>query len=131
MHYVLDEDGDYHLMDGDAEIELSKEPIKELAIAYSAPADPDSLWTMHRHGTIEQVRYWLTVNKAQFLSVGMVDLANELHMIKGRINPEMINHAIDCTGFIKKLVAYHIEAENTIDVPSREILSTAAAPRNR
>lgn len=123
MHYALDGNGDYHLLDDDEEIALSKDPVKEIAIAYSAPKDASLMWTLHKHGTPELVSQWLATAKSKFTKIGGLgqEMADELRLLQGRIDVDEVNRAIDSSGYVKKLVERHISEANTIDVQAREL----------
>jgi len=94
------EDGEYVLFYRDNGDVLARMP--EVAICFSK--DEELMWTIHKHGTPERVKKYHDEAVQRFRNAGYPDMANGMVMITGKFPVDELNHAIQTSGYIRKMV---------------------------
>ena len=95
-HYEI-RNGEYYLMDGDNILHVSE----EIAIGFTY--DPvEKTGVMHKHGRPEFVEKWADETRKVYHDAGYHDMANEIMIIKGKLNIHELNKIISITGYIGK-----------------------------
>jgi hypothetical protein len=112
------EDGEYVMFYRDNGDVICR--MEEVAICFSK--DDEDMWTIHKHGTPERVKKYHDEAVQRFRNAGYPDMANDMVMIVGKFPVDELNHAVETSGYIKRMIeklGLNLETEPEEDLDPR------------
>lgn len=73
--------------------------MDEVALALSK--DEPKMWTLHKHGSRENVQNWYDKIVKRYRAAGLHDIADEMVMIAGKFPVDELNRCIESSGYIR------------------------------
>jgi hypothetical protein len=99
MFQYMEKDDRYFLVDIETGEVLDE--MDEVAIAFEKGPE---MWTLLKHGKRSLVEAWLNGTHTKYMQHGLKDIALDLRMISGKFPVDELNHCLDTSDYIKKMV---------------------------